>query len=224
MRSWEPPTEQTIRTALQRIRSPDFEAYFFAKLKNPTWIAPLAARGVFSSPPEPVDSADNGTIFPSWQASKYLVRMAPHAPSEVVSVLEQLDTRNPNVAGDIIQAALAVPVEFASRLVPSIVRAAQAHEPSFHYSQAAGLCARLADGNQVPSALSLCEGLFYRLQDGSAEASRGRDSRRLKALEVVVEPLARSSGAEFLASLSQLLTVALLELPHFSGQVRTAEP
>jgi hypothetical protein len=215
MPSWLTPTEEQIEAALQRMRSPDFESYFFARLENPQWIVPLATRGIFSNPPRPIVADGGRTMFPIWPATKYLVRMASQAPGEVASALDGIDVSNPNVAGDVVQASLAMPVEIASTMVPAIVRAAQVGTMEFHLEEAAGLCTRLAEEGEAAAALTLAEGLFHPVLDGDSGGPARRDAHSyLKALNQVVRPLARIRTKPFLQAVCRWLTVALEASEH----------
>jgi hypothetical protein len=207
MPSWQKPTDAQIDAALQRIRSPDFEAYFFARLDNPEWVAPLARRGVFARPPAPIVDADGRTMFPVWPATKYLVRMASAVPADVVAVLDGIDVANMYVASDLVDAALEMPPEIARSLVSSVARAAQAGSLDFHLMETADLCARLAEAGEAGASLALADGLFLPTH------SRG-DARRdaywyHKALERVVPVLARTQPIPLLHALSRWLTRAI---------------
>ena len=93
MPSFKTPTQDQIDIAVQRMRSPEFEAYFFARLNNPRWLSPLKGRGLFASPP-PVIAAETGsTTYPYWPASSYLARMAKHAPDEVAKIFAKYKDR-----------------------------------------------------------------------------------------------------------------------------------
>ena len=50
MPSFKTPTQQQVDTAVQRMRSPEFAAYFLSRLENPKWIPPLRENGLFASP------------------------------------------------------------------------------------------------------------------------------------------------------------------------------
>jgi hypothetical protein len=210
MPSWKTPTAAQIEAALQRMRSPDFEAYFFARLENPMWIAPLAQRGIFSNPPRPIADDDGRTIYPIWPATRYLVRMASQAPNQVAAALDHIDVSNPHVAGDVVEASLAMPVEIASNMVPSIEKAARAGTLAFHLEEAASLCARLAEEGEAVAALNLAEALFHPLFDGHVEEVGRRDTYSyFKALNQVVGSLARNRTEPFLESLCRWLTAAV---------------
>ncbi|GAF85392.1 unnamed protein product, partial [marine sediment metagenome] len=125
MPSFKTPTQQQIDTAVQRMRSPEFAAYFLSRLENPEWITPLLKSQLFASPPPAVTDASGGICYPHWPASRYLARMASHSPSEVAAIFGGLKTNNPSVIGDILDAALRMPDEIAIKLVPIVCQAAQ---------------------------------------------------------------------------------------------------
>jgi hypothetical protein len=78
------PTPELVEKALARLGRPGANAYFFDRLKNPSWIEPLAARGFFKRPPEAERFPAEGTVsFPDWPELRYLQRMAVLAPELV---------------------------------------------------------------------------------------------------------------------------------------------
>ena len=95
-------------------------AYFFDHLTSPDWIEALQEAELFKSPPS-VEAEGDYVRYPAWAASRYLARVAPLAPERVFSVIRQLPhSDNPRVHEDIAQAASAMPVELARKLVSQI--------------------------------------------------------------------------------------------------------
>jgi hypothetical protein len=61
--------------------------YFFDRLSSPSWLVPLHDAGYFKQAIEPIYDTTQSTVsFPLWSESRYLVRMAPLAPKEVLVV------------------------------------------------------------------------------------------------------------------------------------------
>ena len=205
MPSWQKPTDEQIDAALQRMRSPDFEAYFFARLENPEWVEPLALRGLFAKPPAPIITDDERTMFLAWPATKYLVRMAEEAPEAVADTLDGMDVTNPNVAGDVVDAALLMPPEIARRLVPTVARAAQGGSLDFRIGEAAKLCVQFVRGGEGDAAVSLAEGLFLPTSLDESGELRRRDSYWYRqALDAVLPELTRSLPVEMLHATCQM--------------------
>ena len=123
MKSYSKPTADQVDAALARISSLQHEAYFFSRLENPHWIAPLAERDVFSYPPQAEHVEGGGVRFPRWPQSKYLARMAELAPEPVADLLSAVDTNNLSIIADILDAALVMPPDLARHLVAGISKA-----------------------------------------------------------------------------------------------------
>lgn len=94
MSSFRAPSQELVREALRRIPTPQLRSAFFEGLKNPLWIAPLVAEGIFTSPPEPVTTDDGLVRDVYWPEINYLVRVAPEAAEEVIDILLSLESSN----------------------------------------------------------------------------------------------------------------------------------
>jgi hypothetical protein len=141
--------------------------------------------------------------------------MGADAPAAVAAALDGIDVANPNVAGDVVDAALAMPAAMGSTLVPTIARAAQAGSLAFHTIEAGDLATRLAEGGEIEAALSLAEGLFEPNSLDSSGEWRGRDFYWYeKALDHVLPILARSRPIPFLHALCRWLTTAIEAKPN----------
>ncbi len=211
MPSFKTPTPQQIDTAVQRMRSPEFAAYFFSRLENPKWVTALNKKGLFASPPPPAPVEGGRVSFPHWPASKYLARMARHLPSEVAAILNSLETENVSVIGDILDAAVAMPAKAAATLVPVISRAAQRGTFWLHFDDASDLSIHLADGGEVTGAMTLAEALFTpKFEEDQEQPSRRRDEYWYKAgLKKVVPALVGREPRKFLLRLCDWLKVSV---------------
>src|SRR5215831_19512143 len=92
MPSWKKPTPEEVDRAVALLGGYGIlYRYFFDKLANPEWIAPLMSKGFFSNPPD-VSMDENQRIVatPPWHASRYLSRMAPLAPEVVLNAILQI--------------------------------------------------------------------------------------------------------------------------------------
>jgi hypothetical protein len=210
MRSFKTPTQQQIDTAVQRMRSPEFAAYFFSRLENPKWVTALHGKGLFASPPPPAPVEGGGVSFPHWPASKYLARMAKHVPSEVASIFTGLETDNVSVIGDMLDAALAMPAQVAATLVPVISRAAQGGTPWLHFKDASDFCVRLAERGEVPAAMTLAEALFTPKFEKGQEQPNRRDEYWYKdGLKKVTPALVPREPCRVLLKLCDWLKVSV---------------
>jgi hypothetical protein len=135
--------------------------YFFDTLSSPAWIGPLSERGVFSEPPIQTISDEGYILAPPWSASRYLSRMAALAPAEVASVMLSLKTNNERVHQDIIEAALAMPVEEGRAVAASEAAwmAARDHMYYLRPGKVVDLAARLAEAGETKTAIALIDSL-----------------------------------------------------------------
>ncbi len=215
MPSLKTPTSQQIETVLQRIRSPEFAGYFLSRLENPKWIAPLQDSGLFSSPPAAI-YLDGGYVrYSNWPASRYLARMAQQVPTEVAGILATIETDNPSVVGNILDAALAMPPDVATSLVPVIARAARDKTLWIHFKDASELCLRLAEGGEIHAAMELADALFTPVFEDGEESPRQWDGYWYKdGLKKVTPVLSKASAREFLPKLCDWLKAAVEAKKH----------
>ncbi|WP_420128120.1 hypothetical protein [Longimicrobium sp.] len=121
--------EQPSRAEVERLRRvllrPAQRAYFFDRLAHVGWLEPLAAEGVFASPPEAVEAADGRWRWSAWPEGAYLVRMAPSEPAVVGRVLLAIppDLRNAAVWAAAARAAARLPQAHARPLSRRVVAA-----------------------------------------------------------------------------------------------------
>ena len=198
MKSFAIPTQSQIDVAVQRMRSPEFAAYFFSRLENPNWVNALAQEDLFSDPPPPIHREDGGMSFPHWPASNYLARMAKHVPAEVAGILSDVQTENVFVVADIIHAAMAMPPADAAGLVPRIGEAARAGTLWIHLKDASDLCVHLASNGEVDAALALAHALFApRPGEGEEQVSQRDEYWYKEGMRNVVPVLAVLRPKEF---------------------------
>lgn len=105
--------ERALREATKRAENLE---YFFDRLGTPEWIDPLREQGYFFEAPEQYVDDQGLVMAPGWCESRYLARMAVSAPDIVLQVIESIETNNDRVLMDFVDAALAMPVEQASRV------------------------------------------------------------------------------------------------------------
>jgi hypothetical protein len=215
MKSFNKPTDELVDSATPLLSSPQHEEYFFARLENPQWIEPLAARDFFSHPPKVQIIEGMGVRFPRWAPSRYLARMAELAPAEVSKVLLKLDVDNPSVVGDFLDAALAMPVSFAVTLVPKVRTAANLGTLSIHFNEAAELCKKLAENSEADSAMTLAAEIFQPTRQLRRELSAQNDLFQYeRGLKKVLAPLSLARPHEFLGMLTKWLEIAIKSKRH----------
>ncbi len=114
------PTAEEVDRAVAMLARPEQRRYFFERLENPTWLAPLEQRRFFSEPPAPIKDDEKGTVqFPPWPATQYLARMAriPDAHQDVFRIANDIpDTENISVHENLADVAAQLPAGMAAQL------------------------------------------------------------------------------------------------------------
>ena len=199
------PAQQKFARIEPLLQDRDLEREFWNLLDDETWLPTLISAGIFNEPPPP-ETADGRTQYPYWGASKYLARVASRAPAEVASVFAAIDTENVSVIGDLLDAAIKLPVEQAAKLVPAVRRVAAAGALWVHFKHATQLCVRLAEEGKVELSLSLAEALFAPRNEAAQATSRRSDDYWSKqGLRTVAPLLSRLRPREFLPMLCDWL-------------------
>lgn len=178
---------EIVQKALKAIkRATDYE-YFFDQLSSTDWIEPLWEAGLFRSPYEPIREGEY-IRFPQWPESRYLARMAPHAPEIVLKVcLEIPETENIRVHEDLVDAAVKMPPHLSAEFVPKAKVWIETPYPSLLPEKLGELVAHLSRGGQSVAALDLAQALLMVLSDSRAVEKTAED----KTYRLSPEPGAR---------------------------------
>lgn len=226
MKSWAQPTADEIERVAVLSARPENRAYFFDRLDNPLWVVPLANKGFFSEPPEPIVDTDSGSVlFPPWPEGRYLSRMAVVAPVEVVTVLTKIHTsKNPAVTQLLFQAAASLPIPQLKDLSDRIRSWVNAPHAEYFAEDAAIVAKRLLEGDPA-SALDIIESLLAvqpdpRLAEKTAfgdapmrptpEASaRFSEWEYERIIEIVLAPAIEIAGLRTLRLFAKLLEDAV---------------
>lgn len=199
-----------LREAEALLRDADVKREFFRALDRADWVLPLQAADYFLNPLSAERVEGGGLRYPSWPASRYLARMAPHAPAEVAGIFASIETDNATIIGDMLNAALAMPSDVAVKLVPAVCRAAQAGTLLNHLSDASDLCAKLAEGGEVASAITLADAIFSpQCGDGQEEPTRRDKYWHKEGLKKIVPLLAAQQAGTFMPKLCDWLRAAI---------------
>ena len=210
MKSFAKPTPEAIDAAIPLLSSPQHDSYFFARLQNPHWIAPLREKGIFSHPPSAQRYSNGGVGYPIWPASRYLSRMADSAPSEVASIFAGVETDNASIVGDAITASLAMPVAYAAVVAPIVARAARTNGLWLHLNDANELCVKLAKEGELAPSLDLADALFSLPSQPGAASNRQRELYWYKqGLDTLVKLFADKAAASFLPMACDWLQAAI---------------
>lgn len=178
MTSWKKPTPQQLDKAIVKLIHPQQRIYFFNRLENPEWIKPLKDRGFFNNPPQIVEDVSQGTVsFPMWSQSRYLVRMAKHKPKEVLEIARQIESNNPRVHEDFVDAALEMASQEAVQLVPKVKTWIESlYSSSLLPEKVAAFIVHLAQGGQIKKALELARTLLAVMPDSSLNNGDDNDN------------------------------------------------
>jgi hypothetical protein len=110
--------DRAVAEAKKRTENLD---YFFDRLTSPEWIEPLRERGFFLEPPE--QTIEEGLVrAPGWSQSRYLARVAEGAADLVLEIFGSLKTNNERVIEDLLDGALAMPIDQARRAAEIVER------------------------------------------------------------------------------------------------------
>ncbi len=210
------PSDQEIRQVWATVEwLPELAWPFFSLPTGPGWLVGLRGIGAFDEPPVVIRSDDGTVRYVAWAASRYLARMAKHVPGEVAVIFAGIETDNPSVVGDMLTATFDMPVDVAETLVPAVCRAAYAGLLWVHFGDAAKLCRRLAEGGQVPSAMTLARALFTpRFEEGREQPSWPDIHQYRAGLTLVVPALAARQGRESASNLCDWLRAAIEARKH----------
>lgn len=159
MPSWKKPTPEEIDHAVALLSHGEHYRYFFDKLGNPEWIAPLRSKGFFTNPPAVrIDETQRIIATPPWPESRYLSRMASLMPELVVDVILKIPpTKNTSIHEDLIEAALAMPPSLAAKLAPKIKEWIDLPRLTVRPDKLGALISLLAKRSQIPEALDLAQ-------------------------------------------------------------------
>src|SRR5208283_333210 len=162
MKSWKKPTPEEVASAVALLSHAEQYRYFFDRLENPRWIAPLSAKGFFLKPPALIRDDPTGPLrFPPWPESRYLARMAKIAGDEVLGVILRIpNTDNVLVQEDFLDAALAMPAALAVKLLPAVKLWVQSKFLLYLPEKVASLAVQLGREGFVDEALDVMSSLM----------------------------------------------------------------
>lgn len=223
MKSWTTPTHAQVDKTIALLAYPEQRRYFFDRLENPLWLEPLQKKGFFRNPISVTRDEGKKTVgFPPWPESRYLARMASHAPAKVLEIALLIETDNIRVQEDLVDVALAMPAETAVNLAPKVLSWLASPYSSIWPEKFGDLVSHFAKGNQVEAALALARRLLEVLPgQGKLSEARARfDAWHYeRILEKNIPELSATAGVKALALLCELLDSAV----HLSVEGGTEE-
>lgn len=121
---WVEPRADEVEAVFGSLVEPNLKRLFFSGLENPKWLKPLAELGAFTAEPDSwTDDAGTHRVLP-WPEGDYLVAVAADEPVLVTDLLlRHSESSNPWVQHAAFEAALRLPAQHATRLVPQLVAA-----------------------------------------------------------------------------------------------------
>lgn len=207
MSGWSRPEAAELDRIQRLVARSEVRAYIFDQLQNPEWVAPLAERGFFDSPPGPIRDDESGSArLPLWPEGRYVARMASAAPDAVGAVLQgQGPSENPIVTRTLLQGAHSLPDDHLRQLAPTIVRwlrqRLEVHFGCAFSDEAAAVISRLARLGEAEAAVDAARELLA-LERESDPAVVEIDG---EAVEVDTKPVARMSEWEYQQSVAAIL-------------------
>lgn len=161
MKSWKTPTPEQVDRAIASLAHPEQRRYFFDRLENPRWLDPLEKKGFFRKPPGIVkEEAERTVRFPPWPESRYLARMAPHEPAKVIGIVQNIETENPAIQEDLLEAILAAPPEMGVELISKVLTWIENNYGMLRPEKFGDLISHLAQDDKVESAISIAHSLL----------------------------------------------------------------
>jgi hypothetical protein len=155
---WAAPTEDEVRDVVSRLGHPHHAFVFFNGLENPQWLSVLMNHGY---PRQPAPLADPMAHHQPWPEGAYLAKVATSIPEKVTEALLGIDSNgNPFAQSLILEAATALPPEYAARLVPQIGTYLIAGNWHFNPEQLLRLMALIATGSTRDAAVRLASTMF----------------------------------------------------------------
>ena len=158
---------EEIEKTISLLIHPQQRIYFFNRLQNPEWIKPLQKKGFFQHPPKIIQHSNEGTVsFPIWAESRYLARMATYEPDTILKIIQGIQTDNPNIQLDLIDAALKMPSKVAVQLVSKFKTWLELpYSPNWIVEKIGDFIIHLAKSGQKKKALDLTRTLLAVMQD-----------------------------------------------------------
>jgi hypothetical protein len=198
---------------------------FYEAVSDPSWLHLLRRAGVFAAPPPPqLHEADNTVSFTAWPPMKYLIRLAPDYPEEVIATVNEIpSTENVYVNAAIVDVAQALPLAVIREVLPRMMAALDSPYKMAYPARMGRLIGRLASGGEISTAVELATGMlsFERSTEDESEPEtemiRAMREPRLRIdehtygeiLERQVPQLVSVAGTPAIALLADLLEEAV---------------
>lgn len=180
---------QCLRKIKAHLADDEVRRRFFEILDAPEWIDPLAEAGFFSHPPSVLRYDGNRPVFERWPASQFLGRLARDAPKRIAEILSTVETDNPNILADMIEAGLKMPPRVAAPLAGRIASLLGQGVELYMFRQKAfcQLVERLAgESSTQEDAFGLAKAYLFPRVKPKSRTQRREEHNFLRALESLV--------------------------------------
>ena len=169
------------------------------------WLGPLREDGRFAQPP-PLTYDDDGSVsYARWPQGRFIRRVAPDEPDAVIEIGLAITTDNPEAHEAFVDAALALPPEQATRLVPKVQEWLATPVQWQLPFKAQALVVYLARGGCADEALDLLRTLV------TAERTRRDAYLAGEIIREVTQEIFPAIGIEGLELYAELLYAAVAE-------------
>jgi hypothetical protein len=212
MKSLTKPTRSTLDKAVAHLAKQGADRYFFDRLNNPDWVAPLYERGYFRKPPGAIRNLEEGTIaYPDWPELRFLLRMAPQCPETVGKIVVDMpETDNVSVHELLVQIGLSIPREASAELADEAVEWLESPLSRLRSGEHfARFVAHLAEQGEMKRSKRLATRLFGSKAGGRPLRSATDAWYFERNLKICLPSLRRTSGTDCLALLCGLLRETL---------------
>ena len=187
--------------------------FFFkhaAETGDTSWLSHLDKRGYFTDPRAAEPIGNDRVNYPFWWPMRYLTKMAPHAPDDVIEIVLRLPkTDNPWIYNEILEIALQLLGSHSAKLQPKILEYANLEHHFLAY-RFADVLAHWTKKKQTSAALKLAKALVKFVPDPEDKTKRKRrgenpkDSAAIATLvvETQLDPSPRIDDTEYPTILS----------------------
>jgi hypothetical protein len=115
------PAVSDVEGVVARTGHLQHRRFFYAKLENPNWVAPLMGHGAFKTAPRTDDRSE--LSMDGWPEGEFLAKVACLAPDEVFAAVKPaLSSDHPVVQRIVLDLAGQLPAEMVVSLLPTIRR------------------------------------------------------------------------------------------------------
>ncbi|MEU4239674.1 hypothetical protein [Actinoplanes sp. NPDC026619] len=153
----DPVTKPDVSRLLSQVPNSAPALNRFFEQATPAWFPQLLKKGYFQSPAPLRPNEDGLLTYGHWPPGRYLVRMmeVPDLVRDVIDVVSQLETDNPQATETIADVALAAPIALVRPLARKIAQLLQSPAQWALPSKATELLPKLAADGQLDEAAAI---------------------------------------------------------------------